>query len=96
MGLKNEFETAVVNEPSVFEPLKFYCNFFMILDINLRILPTACLKTLGEVIIQTCNPILKPILICNAVILLFYFVSKMPHAHIQYTYNIPQSFKSIA
>ena len=25
-GLKNEFERAVVNEPSVFEPLKFYCN----------------------------------------------------------------------
>ena len=24
-GLKNEFETAVVNEPSVFESLKFYC-----------------------------------------------------------------------
>ena len=24
-GLKNEFEQAVVNEPSVFEPLKFYC-----------------------------------------------------------------------
>ena len=24
-GLKNEFETAVVNEPSVFEPLKFHC-----------------------------------------------------------------------
>ena len=24
-GLKNEFETAVVNEPSVLEPLKFYC-----------------------------------------------------------------------
>ena len=23
--LKNAFETAVVNEPSVFEPLKFYC-----------------------------------------------------------------------
>ena len=22
---KKEFETAVVNEPSVFEPLKFYC-----------------------------------------------------------------------
>ena len=29
-GLKNEFETAVVNEPSVFERLKFYCiNFFL-------------------------------------------------------------------
>ena len=25
-GLKKEFVTAVVNEPSVFEPLKFYCN----------------------------------------------------------------------
>ena len=25
-GLKNEFETAVVNEPTVFEPLKFYCR----------------------------------------------------------------------
>ena len=25
-GPKNEFETAVVNEPSVFEALKFYCN----------------------------------------------------------------------
>ena len=26
-GFKNEFETAVVNEPSVFEPLKFYCTY---------------------------------------------------------------------
>ena len=26
MGLKNEFETAVVNEPTTFEPLKFYCS----------------------------------------------------------------------
>ena len=25
-GLKNEFEIDVVNEPSVFEPLKFYCT----------------------------------------------------------------------
>ena len=24
-GLKNEFERAVGNEPSVFEPMKFYC-----------------------------------------------------------------------
>ena len=24
-GLKNELETTVVNETSVFEPLKFYC-----------------------------------------------------------------------
>ena len=26
-GLKNEFEMVVVNEPSVFEPLKFYGRF---------------------------------------------------------------------
>ena len=26
-GIKNKFETAMVNEPSVFEPLKFYCFF---------------------------------------------------------------------
>ena len=25
MGLKNKFETALVNKPSVFEPLEFYC-----------------------------------------------------------------------
>ena len=25
-GRKNEFETAMVNEPLVFEPLKVYCN----------------------------------------------------------------------
>ena len=25
LGLKNEFEIAIVYEPSVFEPLKFYC-----------------------------------------------------------------------
>ena len=31
----NEFETAVVNEPSVFEPLKFYCTFFY-LDKRIR------------------------------------------------------------
>ena len=30
-GLKNEFEIAVVDEPSVFEPLKFYvvCNLHL-------------------------------------------------------------------
>ena len=27
-GLKNEFEIAQVNEPSVFEPLKFYCMLY--------------------------------------------------------------------
>ena len=31
-GLKNEFETAVVNKPSVFEPMKFYCISFLYLS----------------------------------------------------------------
>ena len=31
-ALKNKFETAVVNEPSVFEPLKF-CNLFLYIRI---------------------------------------------------------------
>ena len=26
-GLQNEFKPAVVNEPSVFEPLKFHCIY---------------------------------------------------------------------
>ena len=26
MGIRGGFETAVVNEPSVFESLKFFCN----------------------------------------------------------------------
>ena len=26
-GLKNKFKTAMVNEPSVFELLKFYCTY---------------------------------------------------------------------
>ena len=37
-GLKNELEIAVVNKPSVFEPLKFYCisrNF----EIYQKVLP---------------------------------------------------------
>ena len=33
-GLKNEFERAVVNEPSVFEPLKFYCNNISIVQVT--------------------------------------------------------------
>ena len=31
-GLKNEFETAVVNEPSRFEPLKVYCIWYPIVS----------------------------------------------------------------
>ena len=29
-GFKNAFQTAVVNKPSVFEPLKFYCTCFSV------------------------------------------------------------------
>ena len=33
-GLKNEFQTAVVNEQSVFEPSKFYCIVVCFLVVN--------------------------------------------------------------
>ena len=33
-GLENEFETAVVNEPSVFDPLKFY--YILMFGTNVR------------------------------------------------------------
>ena len=36
-GPKNEFETAVVNEPSVFELLKFYCTTYMKIIVIWRI-----------------------------------------------------------
>ena len=35
-GLKDEFETAVVNEPSVFEPLKFNCICFQGINVPSR------------------------------------------------------------
>ena len=28
-GLKSKFETGMVNKPSVFKPLKFYCSCFI-------------------------------------------------------------------
>ena len=37
-GLKNEFETAVVNEPSVFEPLKLYCSCLVFLNVFFLVL----------------------------------------------------------
>ena len=30
LRLKNEFETALVNEPAVLEPLKFYCIYLSV------------------------------------------------------------------
>ena len=36
-GLKNEFEIAVVNEPSVVEPLKFYCRILSSENMSIHI-----------------------------------------------------------
>ena len=33
----NEFETAMVNEPSVFEPLKFYCNCIILSELLIKV-----------------------------------------------------------
>ena len=45
-GLKNEFEPAVVNEPSVFEPLKFYCNLLLTFSMRIKAFcqQTECLR----------------------------------------------------
>ena len=32
--LKKEFETAMVNEPSSFEPFKFYCSMFSVTSVD--------------------------------------------------------------
>ena len=61
-GLKKEFETALVNKPSVFEPLKFYCTVYCSIhhhrNINSRHITSAtCSLTLSisEVIYHCCN-----------------------------------------
>ena len=45
-GLRNEFETAVVNEPSVFEPLKFYCIYMYYAMYYSSERKSICLKTI--------------------------------------------------
>ena len=49
-GLKSEFKIAVVNEPSVFEPLKFYCImvFFQIDMSCLNALPPSLQREIKE------------------------------------------------
>ena len=44
-GLKSEFESAVVDEPSVFEPLKFYCAHrgYPIFDFTMCVCMYACM-----------------------------------------------------
>ena len=43
-GTENEFELAMVNEPSVFEPLRFYCRFIDILSgLKQGVNPNVCL-----------------------------------------------------
>ena len=46
-GLKDEFETAVVNEPPVFEPLKIYCIVTCNIDLNKPII-TSSRQSKGE------------------------------------------------
>ena len=36
-GLENEFETAVVNKPSVFEPLNVYCIILYTLQVSVHL-----------------------------------------------------------
>ena len=48
-GLQNEFETAVVHEPSVFEPLKVYCVTW---EMKLKLSPPSELVTSTNVKVQ--------------------------------------------
>ena len=41
---RGEFETAVVNEPSVFEPLKFYCKYLCFLTTCITLVNVADLE----------------------------------------------------
>ena len=53
-GLENEFETAVVNVPSVFKPLKFYCSYYLgFQDLQSQITMS---RTLAGVYAYTCCP----------------------------------------
>ena len=52
---RDEFETAVVNEPSVFEPPKFYCNCYFIFKLSmerLRALVMALLVSLPATMLK--------------------------------------------
>ena len=41
-GLKSEFEIAVVNEPSMFEPLQVYCLWLPAETVCVFVLPAEC------------------------------------------------------
>ena len=60
-GLKNEFETAVVNEPSVFEPLKFYCKSFAFCRYCYSVHRFSS-DTFSYLIVQKSHPLLKKII----------------------------------
>ena len=47
-GLKNEFETALVNEPSMFESLKFYCIFLVVISCLLPEYVKLCFETVQK------------------------------------------------
>ena len=60
-GLKNEFEIAVVNEPSVFEPLKFYGTYlFAFTRHDVFMVPVSSSEMFGHTgLKEHCNTALK-------------------------------------
>ena len=52
-GLKNEFETAVVNQTSVFEPLKFYCILVCVFISLVTSLNSICLHVSLFIVLQS-------------------------------------------
>ena len=47
-GLKNEFETTMANESSVFEPLRFYCILYVRYEINKKFLEEMVMPFISE------------------------------------------------
>ena len=56
----NEFETAVVSEPSVFEPLKFYCTFVSPSAFSRRAVVSFWRKYVHEVLVNRLGGISLP------------------------------------
>ena len=61
--LQEGFATALVNKPSPFEPLKFYC-IFMLFQVNLSMLSRYILQMIGSLVLMfTLNAALTGVLL---------------------------------
>ena len=79
-GLNNEFESAVVNEPSVFELLKFFCKC------DLTELIVSFVKHLKLIFVISNTDISKDHFISKAIVLIHFLFSFKTHVVSNYCY----------